>query len=257
MFDTHCHLQYFDNPAQVISAAQEAGLKGLLSLATDESNFPQTLDFQKHYPTFVRIGLGIHPEHITSLNSFDQEFLTLENLISLHRSNITAIGECGLDYFHTTENMDIQKICFARQVELAGKYSLPLVIHSRNRKEESMNIPTCIEDAVNIVREIKQEKYPALKGVFHCFTGSLDEAEKIIQIGFHIGFTNIVTYKKNVELQYIAKYLIEKYPGMILFETDAPYLPPAHRRGERCYPSDVSYVYEYFKPFDPDISNIF
>lgn len=234
MFDTHCHLTYFDNPHELIGQAKEANLVGVLSLSTNTDNFEPNLTLKRNYIDFVKIGIGIHPE-----DASHDKFKSLNRFYQDNNTEIDVVGEIGLDYFHNTSNLSMQKELFEMQIEIAKKYDKPIVVHSRNSKDAGFH--SCIKDAIELL-----DKFDG-KAVLHCFTGSLEEAKLVLESGCYVGFTNIITYPKNLELQGIAKFAIENFPDKVLFETDAPFLPPANRRRQICFPDDVKYVYEWFK----------
>lgn len=239
MIDSHCHLTYLDNYSDIIKSCQDNGMISLLTLSTTIENFDTNLKLKIDHNTLIKVGVGIHPEHIDDCSSYEK----LIKYINSNYESIDVIGECGLDYFHTIGNIEKQKLLFIEHIKLAKNYNKSIVIHARNNID--INFQSCIFDAMNI---LNLQNYDG-NAVFHCFTGNLSECQNILENGYYIGFTNIITYPKNIELQYTAKWAIKNYPQRILFETDAPYLPPKHRRGSQSTPYDVQYVYDYFKDY--------
>lgn len=243
MYDSHSHLtkDFYSNIDEIVSKSKEDGLKGIVSCSTTVQNFGQNLEIGSNHKGFIYPTIGIHPENAKEFSlNYEKNWDYLVDTINENRNLVYAIGECGMDYFHSTKYIDEQKKIFEYQILMSLEQDLPLIIHTRNSKDQ--NAQSCILDSVNMLK-----KYKNVRGVCHCFTGNLDEAKHILDLGFYLGFTNIVTYKSNTELQKVADFVIEKYPNQILFETDCPYLPPAHKRGERSKPSDVKYVYDFFK----------
>ena len=259
MFDTHAHLtnEFFNNIEEIVDSSKSFGLTGILSCSTRQENFNDNLELGHKYKNFIYPTIGIHPEnaHEFSIN-YDKNIKFLRQFSVENRSNIFGIGECGIDYYHSTEYENEQKRIFEEQIKLSLDLDLPLIIHTRNSKDPKYQ--SCILDGVQILK-----KYPGSKGVCHCFSGNLEEANNILDIGFFIGFTNIVTYKNSSSLKEVAEYAIKNYPNQILFETDAPYLPPSNNRGGKCFPIDVKNVYELFdnliskKQISSNIYNLF
>ena len=298
MYDTHAHLTFpqLGDIELTVQKSKDAGLLGIISCSTKLENIPDNFAIAKKYPDFIYPTVGIHPEAVEEFcKKFEKNCEKLEKFVSTNRERIVAIGECGLDYFHKTDNIEDQKKVFEFQIELAIKYKLPMIIHTRNAaahtppstpllaplsKERGINpllnegVTSCIMDGVEMLKK-HLKKTPAIKtkkmgkdlvgqvgknvnklfhkpsktynlvGVCHCFTGNLEEAKAIIDLGFYLGFTNIVTYKSAVQVQEVLKWAKENHADKILFETDSPYLPPVANRGGICYPKDVREVYKF------------
>lgn len=216
LIDTHCHLSYddYENLNEIIK-----NMDGIMitSGCNDKTN-KEVLDLIEKYPN-VYGTLGIHPEEVTNI-TMDSFKIIEENI---NNPKIVAIGEIGLDYYWVKDNKEEQIKLFKKQLDLATKYNKPVVIHSRNS----------IEDTYDILKEY------TLKGVIHCFSSSLEMAEKFIKLGYKIGIGGVVTFKNSLKLQNIVKNLDLKD---ILLETDSPYLSPEPYRGKQNKPSNVYFV---------------
>jgi TatD DNase family protein len=213
MIDTHCHLTdpgLVGQLDQVIMRAATAGVDRMVSIGTSPADWRACLEVCRRFNN-VRCALGIHP------NYCDQVELAEASALRAYCNNtdVAAIGEMGLDYHYDNIPKDRQRKFFEAQLQIAVEIDRPVVIHSRK----------AIEDCVAV---IKGFRIPA--AVFHCFTGSTDEARKIIEAGHMIGFTGVVTFKKADELRQIAAWAPA---DRILVETDAPYLSPEPKRSQK------------------------
>ena len=216
LIDTHCHLSYedYDNLDKIIREMN--GI--MIASGCDDKTNKEVLELVSKYDN-VYGTLGIHPEEIDNIN-FDSFKLIEDNL---NNPKIVAIGEIGLDYYWTKENIDKQKEVFERQVKMAEKYNLPVVVHSRE----------AIQDTYDILKKYK------VKGDIHCFSSSLEMAKEFIKLGYKIGVGGTLTFKNSKKIQEIVKLLdLEN----ILLETDSPYLSPEPFRGKKNKPSNVYYV---------------
>lgn len=189
----------------------------IVSGVDDKSNL-EVLDLISRYDN-VYGTLGLHPENIDSLtkNSFD----IIEQ--NLNNPKIVGIGEIGLDYYWVKDNKEDQKALFIKQLDLAKKYSKPIVVHSRE----------AIKDTYDILKNYK------LKGTIHCFNSSLEMAREFIKLGYKIGIGGVVTFKNAKKLCEIVENIDIKD---ILIETDSPYLTPEPFRGQRNEPKNVYFV---------------
>ncbi|MBT4349230.1 TatD family hydrolase [bacterium] len=228
LVDSHCHLNfkaYKDDLSEVIGRCHQADMKLInVGAAFDTSLKAVELTSEKNFYASI----GLHPIHV-----FDEEFdvAKYQELIN-NNQKIIAIGETGFDYWHMTpqEGKAKQQEVFEAHIKLAQKNNLPLIIHGRNGKDH----PTAYQDIYNLLKQNQ-----ANKGVVHCYGGNLEEAKKFVELGFHLGFTGIITFQKAEELQAIAKWIpFDK----MLIETDAPYLSPEPHRGDRNEPAYVKYV---------------
>ena len=213
--DTHCHLSYedYDNLDEIVKNIDIAITSG-----TNDDTNKEVLDIVSKYKNIYGT-LGIHPEDIDSIS--DNSFKFIEE--NLNNKKIVAIGEIGLDYYWVKDNKEKQKELLRKQMEIAEKYNMPVVIHSRD----------AIEDTYEILKNYK------VKGVIHCFSSSYEMALKFIKLGYKIGIGGVVTFKNSKRLQEIVEKLNLKD---ILLETDSPYLAPEPLRGTKNVPYNTYYV---------------
>ena len=222
LVDSHCHLDFPDFAPEldaVVERARAAGVRRMVTISTRVKKHAQVLAIAEKYPD-VFCSVGTHPEH-----SHEELEIDANTLISLSKHpKIVAIGEAGLDYHYDTGPRDLQAKSFRQHIAAARETGLPLVIHSRD----------CDDDmAAILTEEIGQGAFPA---VLHCFTAGRDLAFKAIELGLHISFTGILTFKRSDDLRAIAKDLPA---DRIMVETDSPFLAPPPYRGKRCEPAYV------------------
>lgn len=227
-FDTHCHLdfeQFNSDREEVIERAKEQGVEYIINIGTNLESCKKVIEISEKHD-FLFASIGIHPLDISEYKLEDLK--EIEKLVK--NEKVVAIGETGLDFYYSKENKDKQKDFFIGQIEIAGKYNLPLVIHQRESKNEMIEI-------------IEKFKLPE-KVVFHCFGGDLDFAQYCIKKNFYVSFTGILTFKNAKNVKNVAKfYPIEK----VMVETDAPFLAPYPYRGKRNEPFMVKYIVEEIK----------
>ena len=213
IFDTHAHYDAdaFDaDRAAVLSALPEAGVALVLDPGCDGVSSLAALTLAEAYP-HVYAAVGWHPEEWAS---WDRESMPLlRRLVSLPK--VVAVGEIGLDYYWDREHKALQKEMFERQLCLAAEHSLPVIVHDREAHEDSLEM---------ILR------YPEIRGVFHCFSGSAEMAKELIRRGWYLGFDGPVTYKNNKKA---AEVLAVTPRDRLLLETDSPYMAPVPYRGKR------------------------
>ena len=219
MIDTHCHIDCIDNIEDIIN-----NFDGIIITSgyDDKSNLKVIELVDRHDKVYGT--LGIHPEEAN--NEYNMDIVT----DNLDNPKIIGIGEIGLDYYYTKDNIDKQIELFKKQLDIAQKHNLPVVVHSRD----------AIEDTYNILKDYN------LKGSIHCFSSSLEMARKFIKIGYKIGVGGVVTFKNGKKLREVVNGIDIKD---ILTETDSPYLSPEPNRGKENNPSNVYYVIK-------EISNI-
>ncbi|MGD0328807.1 MAG: TatD family hydrolase [Minisyncoccia bacterium] len=224
--DTHCHLQfeqYAHDRDDVIARMREEGIAGIIVGVDIASSREARALAEKHEYLFASVGL--HPNHAESFG--EESFRELAE-----NKKVVAIGECGLDYFHLksgNEEKDAQKELFKKHLALAAEFDKPLIIHARSSK----GTHDAYQDFIAILKETKIAR-PKLRGVVHFFAGSLSEAETLFALDFFISFTAVITFSRDYDA------LIRAVPlANILSETDAPYVAPARRRGERNDPLAV------------------
>jgi TatD DNase family protein len=263
LFDSHCHLASLENKNEAIHNARLAGVTSVIEMAIDMPTSIESLESALKYDGVVYATAGLHPEFLVpntdvagqtpwDTNKIVQEIENLQKFIEVNIENVTMLGECGIDWYWLNklglDNSELKNFkskqieLFEAQVELSIKYDLPLSIHVRDS----------FEDALEIINRLS----PKTKGVFHSFTGSLDEVKKIIDLGFYIGINGIITYKSADSIREVVKYIMGKraevtpsdfYDKQILFETDAPYLKPSNSTSKNKFnePMNIASVFEY------------
>ncbi|MBC7935246.1 MAG: TatD family hydrolase [Rhizobacter sp.] len=234
MIDTHCHLyadELMPDIDAVLCRAAEAGINKFYLPAIDSTTTAAMLKMEELYAGKCFAMIGLHPCSVKNdcLNELDNIRALLE------QRNFAAIGETGLDFYWDTTYKKEQYFALEKQIELALKYKLPLVLHTRNAMQETIDV-------------IKNYRHTELKGIFHCFGGSLHEAHQIIECGFLLGIGGVVTYKKSGLPEVVAEIDMQH----IVLETDAPYLSPVPYRGKR---NESSYMIEVAKKI-AEIKNI-
>ena len=224
LIDSHIHLyleEFKDDVDTLIQNAINNNIKKFLLPNIDTKTIKPLLNLTKLYPKYCYPMIGLHPCSVD--NNFMEKLEKLER--EIYKNNFIAIGEIGIDLYWEKKFIKEQKIAFQKQIHWAQENSLPIVIHSRNSFEEIYSI-------------LKREQRGNLKGVFHCFTGNLKDAQKIIDLGFFLGIGGVLTFK-NAKLDEVVKQIPIKH---ILLETDAPYLSPAPYRGKRNKPEFLNVI---------------
>ncbi len=232
MIDSHCHLnddRFDQDREEIIFRAKEVGLFYIVNIGSGygvESNY-ESLKIAKDNQGYIFSTAGIHPHDAKLYDSKVEK--QLRKLVEDNREIIVAIGEIGLDYHYNFSDSEVQKKVFREMIHMARDYSLPLIIHSREAEPDTFRI-------------LKEEKAEEIGGVMHCFSGDAELAKRYIdELGFYISISGIVTFKNAVK----TREVVEKISlGMLLAETDAPYLTPVPYRGKRNEPAYVRYVYE-------------
>lgn len=221
LIDTHAHLfspQFDSDRALMVARAKEAGVGKVFLPNIDEESIDSMLELSKSYPDWCFPTMGLHP------CSVDENYsMVLDRMETCFESmKIYAVGETGIDLYWDDTTKDIQLASFRRHIQWAKDFGLPIIIHSRNSLDITMD-------------EISKGQDGRLKGVFHCFTGGVEEVQKIRDMGFAMGVGGVVTFKNGGLDKVLKKVGLE---GMVL-ETDAPYLAPVPFRGKR---NESSYV---------------
>ncbi len=232
LIDTHTHTNFpqFKNDWQVVIQRALDDDIWLINVGTDLEMSKRAIEIAHKYENSVFASVGLHPNEALSLSKGDlnKEFDETEFLKLSQDKSVVAIGECGLDFYRTT-NKEKQKIQYERlekQIEIAIQAKKPLICHIRNAYEEA--------------NEILKKYTSRLKSVvIHSFTGNWQDAELFLNQGFYLSFNGIITFSHNLD-EIVKKSPLDK----ILFETDAPYLTPAPFRGQRNEPQYVKYVAE-------------
>ncbi|HBX70129.1 MAG TPA: hydrolase TatD [Chloroflexi bacterium] len=228
--DTHCHLDFRDFDVDrdaVLARAWEAGLERILIPGIDLQTSQAAIELAESDPR-IYAAVGVHPNSATLWDAQTLEFLSE---MAAH-PKVAAIGEIGLDYYRERAPRSLQKQVFREQLNLAGRLNLPVAIHTRNASDEDR---LCITETLEILAEFRGT------GVLHSFSGNLVEAERTLELGFFIGITGPVTFKKADELRMV----VSSVPlDRLLIETDSPFLTPHPHRGQRNEPVHVRFVAE-------------
>jgi TatD DNase family protein len=225
--DTHTHLyadEFTADIESVISKAIESKVNLMLLPDIDSQTREAMLQLHKKYPENCPVMIGLHPTSVKE--DYKTELEKIDEIISKYK--FCGIGETGIDLYWDKTFFTQQLDSFVYQVELALKYDLPIVIHSRKSINE-------------IFSALKPYKGKGLKGVFHCFPGSMEEAKRVIDMGFYLGIGGVVTYK-NSGMAEVVKQVDLKH---LLLETDAPYLTPVPFRGKRNESSYIPLIAEF------------
>ena len=224
--DTHTHLyldKFKEDIDKVISRAKENGVSKFIFPAIDSSHFENMHNLKNRYPESIYLMTGLHPTDVKENYKEELDFVTK----TLKNHNYIAVGEIGIDLYWDKSFLKQQQEAFRFQIRLAIKNDLPIVIHCREAFGEIFEI-------------LNEENCETLRGVFHCFTGDLNQANKAISLGFLLGIGGVVTFKNGG----IDKFLNQIDLKHIVLETDSPYLAPVPFRGKRNESSYIIYVLE-------------
>ena len=229
IIDTHAHIDVsdFDEDREaVIERARENGVQYMVNIGCDIESSYRSMELAEQHD-FIYATAGIHPHDVKSING--DTYAHLRQLL-LH-PKVIALGEIGLDFFKNYSPQDVQRTHFRNQIQLAREMNKPIIIHSRDAKE----------DIIAILSEFYPKDPTAHSGIFHCFSGDQELAEKALEMGFYLSFSGSVTFKKAEALREVAKTI----PADRLFaETDCPYLTPVPHRGKRNEPAYVNFTAE-------------
>ena len=224
IIDTHCHLDMLgtgEDIAQIVSRAADSGVAAIVTVGINIDSSEKAVTIAAQYDS-VFATVGVHPHNVLELR--DDSYAVLEKLCS--RNKVVAYGEIGLDYVRQYAPQPIQREHFARQVALAKKMSLPIVIHDREAHADILHLLS------------QSAPYPA-GGVMHCFSGDWEFAQKVIELNFFISIPGVVTFNKAADLQEVA----QKIPlNRLILETDAPFLAPDPMRGKKNSPELMLYT---------------
>ena len=224
LVDTHCHMSLMDDIDGMIMDAGHNNVKKIIISGCDKRSIRDGLEIIYRYPE-IFMTVGFHPDEVDDLT--DKDINDLEVLLKTNKK-IVGIGEIGLDYYHNDMNKERQREYFIKQLELAKKYDLPVVIHSRES----------IGEIYDILKEHK-----GVRGVIHCFSGSLEMAKSFIDLGFYLGIGGVITFK-NSNLKDVIK---ELSLDNIVLETDSPYLAPEPYRGKTNFPQNIKIIAQYIR----------
>lgn len=224
MIDTHAHIysvQFENEFDRLITRSIESGVEKIIMPNVDLDSLPQMLALAQKYPQICFPMIGLHPCEV-----FENHKSVLNELFThFNNNNFIGVGEIGLDLFHDKTFITQQIEAFHIQINWALDKDLPIAIHSRNANDEAIEV-------------VSQYKTKRLKGIFHCFSGTLSQAQQMIDLGFYLGIGGVVTFK-NGGLEPILK---EIGTSKLVLETDSPYLAPVPFRGKRNEPAYLSHV---------------
>jgi TatD DNase family protein len=242
--DSHAHLNfkdYKDDIDDVLKRAQDAGVEFIINPGTDLESSKFAIELAEMYD-MIYAAVGIHPHDAAKASD-----KTLEEIEKLsHHPKVVAIGEIGLDYHYNYSPQEIQRKVFTKQIEIAQRRDLPIIVHTREAESDTLAI---VKEEVRKAPDwrvgITRNRYPSPKGVFHSFSGDSSLGWKVINMGFYISVPGVITFKPKVGLKSKLINVVENVSiEHILLETDSPFLTPVPYRGKRNEPSYVKHVAE-------------
>ena len=216
MIDTHTHLyseEFDEDRKEAISRALDKGVTKFYLPAIDSESHEKMLQLESQYPEQIFAMMGLHPCYVKP-ESWEKELDTVKNY--LDKRYFPAIGEIGIDLYWDQSTLDIQINAFEQQIDWAIERNLPIVIHTRESFNETFEV-------------LERKKHPQLRGIFHCFSGNLEQAKHALDLNFMLGIGGVVTFKNGKIDQFLHEIHLEK----IVLETDSPYLAPVPHRGKR------------------------
>jgi len=223
MIDTHAHIylnDFREDRDDMLHRAQEAGVDKIFMPNVDETSIDDMLELESRNPHCIAM-MGLHPCYVKK--DFQRQLYLVEDWLAKRR--FSAIGEIGTDLYWDKTFWEQQKEAFQIQVGWAKKYKRPVVIHCRES----------IGETIGIVEELKDEN---LRGVFHCFSGNVEQARQVVKLGFYLGIGGVATFKNGG----LDKVLPEIALSSLVLETDSPYLAPVPHRGKRNEPGYLSLI---------------
>lgn len=226
IIDTHCHLylnEFKKDIEQVIERAEAEGVRKFYLPGIDSSEIDNMLLLEERFPGKCIAMMGLHPCSVKE--NYQDELTKVKNWMA--KRKFAAVGEIGLDFYWDKTFAEQQYMAFRIQIELSLKYNLPIVIHTRDAMQETIDV-------------VKEYEPKGVKGIFHCFSGSIENAKEITDAGFYLGIGGVVTYK-NAGLAEVLDKVDLKH---MVLETDSPYLTPVPFRGKRNESSYLKYVVE-------------
>lgn len=227
LFDTHCHLEderFNEDREELIGNLRKDGVERIVTAGYSLEGSKRAVELSEKYD-FMYATIGISPNDIPeTIEELDEELKQIEEIF-INAKKVVAVGEIGLDYHWNTENKDIQKQAFIKQIELANKLNLPIQIHTRD----------AVMDTLEILKNYPVDK----KGIFHCCPFNRELVKEGLKLGFYISFAGPTTFKNAKN----APEIIQLVPDdKMLVETDSPYLSPEPYRGKRNDPRNVQYI---------------
>ena len=215
LIDTHAHLyagQFDEDREAMLLRAQESGVERVYLPNVDSQSIAGMLELEARYPEICFPMMGLHPCSVKE--NYEEELAIVKEW--LFKRSFCAVGEIGIDLYWDKTTLPQQIIAFKQQIGWAKELDLPIIIHARESTEE-------------ILAVLQEEKSDNLRGIFHCFGGTVEQAERIINLGFYLGIGGVLTFKKSG----LDKTLAEIDLQHLVLETDAPYLAPSPFRGKR------------------------
>ncbi|MDR3272059.1 MAG: TatD family hydrolase [Flavobacteriaceae bacterium] len=227
LIDTHTHLyseEFDEDRNAVIGRALQAGVERFYLPAIDSSYYQRMKKLKSEYPENIFLMIGLHPCDVKP-ETYEQELAFVRQ--KLDEETFAAIGEIGIDLYWDTSTLEIQQKAFRQQIRWAKEYNLPINIHIRSAFDEVFEI-------------LEEEKSLELYGIFHCFSGTLAQAEHAVSLGFSLGIGGVVTFKNGKIDQFLKEISLQH----IVLETDSPYLAPVPHRGKRNEPAYIPLIAE-------------
>ncbi len=220
IIDTHMHIfdEKYQNPDDVVEEALKNDVKKMIAVGYDKKTSLQAIELANKYE-FIYASVGLHPSEV--LKEIDENLEWLEKC--LNEPKVIAIGEIGLDYYWDKSFKEQQKMFFKKQIEIAKRNNLPIIVHCRD----------AIQDCFDILKDEK------VSGVLHCYSGSYEMAKEFVKRGFYLGIGGVVTFKNANEIKKVVKDIDLSF---LLSETDSPYLTPVPFRGKINQPAYTKYV---------------
>ena len=226
IFDTHAHYDdeaFQEDRDELLNSLSTHGIEAVVNVGASIQTTKNTLELMKKYP-FVYGAVGVHPSETEELNDNLMDWLKHVS----GEKKVAAIGEIGLDYSWKEPDLEIQKHWFVRQLQLAREVKLPVIIHSRDAAQDTLDI-------------MKAEKAEEIGGVIHCFSYGTEMAREYLNMGFYLGIGGVVTFNNGRKLKEVVEYMpLDR----IVLETDCPYLSPVPNRGKRNSSLNLPYVAE-------------
>ena len=228
MIDTHCHIDeaaFAADREEVIARQKAEGVEAMIVPGVNVASVGTVMEVCQAHRGYCYPALGLHPEDVKA--DWETQLQVVEQAIRTHRDELVAIGEIGLDYYWDKTFKEEQQEVLRRQLLLAKELDLPVILHNRE----------ATEDIIRIVQEVQKCPNGKLYGVFHCFNGSRETAQQILDMGFYLGIGGVLTFK-NCKLAEVLSKLQSTNDNLqikdrLLLETDAPYMAPVPHRGER------------------------
>lgn len=224
IIETHAHLyaeEFKEDIDRLLEKAMQAGVAQFIMPNVDETSVDGMLELEARYPSVCYASMGLHPCYVKK--DFEKQLYQVEDWLT--KQAFVSVGEIGIDLHWDKTTLSLQEEALSIQMALASKHKLPVILHTRNAFEETCKV-------------IEKSGCLDVKGVFHCFSGTLEEAQKAVAMGYKIGIGGVVTFKNGGLDKVLEGIALDE----ILLETDCPYLAPVPHRGKRNEPSFIAIV---------------